>query len=106
MPGTWEVGGPYPGVSVVVMVDGGTGWPDPTPPVYEPVCIIDSRTDGEPDEMALADAHLIVAAKNLYRELESLVSRVRQAADGGDPASVVETGAAEELLKKARGETP
>lgn len=52
------------------------------------------------------DAPLIGTAPALYRELESLVRRVRQAADGGDPASVIDTTEAEDLLAKARGETP
>lgn len=50
--GPWEVGGPYPGTSVITMVDGGQGWPEPEPPIYEPICVLDQRTEGEPNKAA------------------------------------------------------
>lgn len=61
-PGPWEVGGPFPGVSVIVCVDGGCGGESPEPPTYEPIATLDQRTTGEPSQQTLADARLIAAA--------------------------------------------
>ncbi len=72
-PGPWEVGGPYPGVSVIVCTDPGVSQgPDPEPPVYDPICILDSRIDGEPDPRTVADARLIAAAPDLLAALKGL----------------------------------
>jgi len=69
-PGPWEVGGPYPGVSVIVCLDAGNAsGPDPEPPTYEPICILDQRTEGQQNEQALADARLIAAAPDLLAAL-------------------------------------
>jgi hypothetical protein len=73
-PAPWIVAGPYPSVSVVVCVDGGSGYPDPHPPSYEPVCIVDQRTEGEPSALALADARLIAAAPDLLASLLEIVA--------------------------------
>ena len=64
-PGPWVVGGPYPGTSVCVVVDGGCGGEYPEPPVWEPICILDQRTEGEPNQQAQANARLIAAAPDL-----------------------------------------
>lgn len=69
-PGPWEVGGPYPGVSVIVCVDGGCGGDAPEPPLYEPICIVDSRKTGEQSAQALADARLIAAAPEMLEALK------------------------------------
>jgi len=63
-PGPWEVGGPYPGTSVIVCIDGGScGWGEaPEPPAYEPICILDQRTEGVPNEQARLNAAFIAAA--------------------------------------------
>ncbi len=76
-PGPWEVGGPYPSVSVIYCVDPGCGGPDAEPPFYEPICIL-----GEPDaahrEQCLADASLIAAAPDLLAALEHAKKVIRQ----------------------------
>lgn len=43
--GPWEIGGPSPSVSVLVLVDGGHGFPEPEPPIWEPVCICHQSQD-------------------------------------------------------------
>jgi hypothetical protein len=58
-PGPWDVGGPYPSTSVIVMVDPGTF---DEPAAYDAVCIIDRKLEGEPDPQARADANLIAHA--------------------------------------------
>lgn len=72
--GPWEVGGPYPGVSVIFMADAGYGGPDggAEPPRYEAICIVDGRTEGEQSPEALANAHLIAQAPRMYRALEDI----------------------------------
>ncbi len=61
----WEVGGPYPGVSVIYCVDGGCTHPDHAePPQYEPACIIDQNIRGEQNPEALSIAERIVAEHN------------------------------------------
>lgn len=69
-PGPWEVGGPYPSTSVIACVDVGCGWPDPQPPCYEPICILDQRIEGEQNQQAQANARLIAAAPDLYSALQ------------------------------------
>lgn len=61
---SWEVGGPYPGTSVIYMTDAGCGWPEPEPPAYEPICVLDQRIEGEPNKEARAIAARIVAEHN------------------------------------------
>jgi len=63
-PAPWEVGGPYPGTSIIRMTGPGVGWPEPEPPEYDAVAVIDGRTEGEPNTVARADAALIVALRN------------------------------------------
>lgn len=43
----WEVGGPYPAVSVIYLVADGCGPPDPEPPVYEAICQLWPNDQGE-----------------------------------------------------------
>lgn len=74
-PGPWEVGGPYPGVSVIVCVDGGRGGPDPEPPTYEPIAILDQRKNGEQSKQALVDARLIAAAPELLAACKALLDK-------------------------------
>jgi hypothetical protein len=64
----WEVGGPYPGTSVIVCIDPGCGGPDAEPPAYDAVCILDQRIEGEPNKQARADAVIIAAARNALVE--------------------------------------
>lgn len=67
-PGPWEVGGPYPSVTVITMVDAGRDWPEPEPPQYEPVCYVHDGAptyDKPPPPVALANARLIAAAPDL-----------------------------------------
>lgn len=68
-PGPWEVGGPYPSVSVIVCIDAGCGWPNPEPSAYEAICILDQRTEGVPSEQAVANAEFIVRACNAHEDL-------------------------------------
>jgi hypothetical protein len=80
--GPWERGGPYPGTSVIVCVDGGSWGDCPEPPAYEPVCIIDQRQEGESNPIAVAVADFIAAAHNicpsLLAELDALRARVEK----------------------------
>ncbi|MDD4888667.1 MAG: hypothetical protein PHU85_01960 [Phycisphaerae bacterium] len=90
--GTWEVGGPWPEVTVIVMVDGGCGGECPEPPLYEPVCVVYDCVDDyntSPPEQAVADATFISAARAAVPELCDEVERLRavvatlpQTADG------------------------
>jgi hypothetical protein len=80
-PGEWLVGGPYPGTSVCVCVDPGVmSGPDAEPPHWEPVCILDQRTEGAPNPQAQAAAAFIAESRNqmpaLLRELSALRQRV------------------------------
>jgi hypothetical protein len=80
-PGEWLVGGPYPGTSVCVCVDPGVmSGPDAEPPHWEPVCILDQRTEGAPNPQAQAAADFIAESRNqmpaLLRELSALRQRV------------------------------
>lgn len=77
-PGPWVVGGPYPGTSVCVVVDGGCGGEYPEPPVWEPICILDQRTEGEPNQQAQANARLIAAAPELLAALKGLETAMVQ----------------------------
>jgi hypothetical protein len=76
-PGPWHVGGPHPGVSVVVCVDGGCGGDTPEPPAYEPICILDNRTCGDVNPEPLADAAGIVLLRNSASGLLDEVDRLR-----------------------------
>jgi hypothetical protein len=69
--GGWEVGGPFPAVSVIVCIDGGCGGEYPEPPCYECVCTIDEGREGatERNPLAVAIAEVIVASRNAFREL-------------------------------------
>lgn len=73
--GPWEVGGPYPSVSVIVMVDEGYGGPDggAEPPRYEAIAILDGRTEGEQNIEALANARLMAAAPELLDALRGFM---------------------------------
>jgi hypothetical protein len=65
--GHWELGGPYPTVTVIHMVDGGCGYPEPEPPIYAPVAYLyDCHRDYEtpPPEQAVNDAKAIALAHN------------------------------------------
>lgn len=64
-PGPWEVGGPFPSVSVIHCVDGGAGFPNPEPPTYYAICIVHQAIEGEQPKQALVDARLIAAAPEL-----------------------------------------
>lgn len=78
-----EVGGPYPSTSLIECVD--SGWssaPYPEPPEYEPIAMLDSRTEGEQNEMAQRDARLLAAAWNSYQRLA--------ARTGADPVALAE----------------
>jgi hypothetical protein len=73
--GTWLEGGPYPGTSVCVCIDPGSGFPDPEPPYWEPVCVLDQRTEGEPSPQAEADMRFIIAA---HKHVPSLAAEIRR----------------------------
>lgn len=77
-PGPWLVGGPYPGTSVCIEVDSGCGGPYPEPPVWEPICILDQRTEGEPNPQAVANANLIAAAPELLEALHNLLDGIER----------------------------
>jgi len=66
-PGPWEVGGPFPRLTVIYCEDQGQGFPDPEPPMYG--CIADLGTRDpettDPDDESLANARLIAAAPEL-----------------------------------------
>ena len=73
-PGPWDVGGPHPSTSVIVMVDPGTF---DEPAAYDAVCVIDRRLDGEPDPQARADANLIAHAPSWLAALCDNTDRLR-----------------------------
>lgn len=73
----WEVGGPYPRVSVIKVVSYGSASPvEPEPPTSERLCAMDDSGDGTRSEQALADAELIVRAVNSH---DALVAAVQAA---------------------------
>lgn len=76
--GPWEVGGPYPGASVVVETSRAIGWPEPAPAEHEAIAILDSRTSGEPDPVAGANRDLIAAYRTLCPAFAREVRRVRE----------------------------
>lgn len=84
----WEVGGPHPGTSVIVCVDGGTGFPDPSPPAYEAIALLDISTEGEPNAVSQANAAYIVAACNACPALVAEVTRLRAELAGRTPGPV------------------
>jgi hypothetical protein len=61
--GPWLIGGPYPGASVCVQVDSGSGWPHPEPPVWDCIATLDDRREGEPNPLAQSDADFIAHAR-------------------------------------------
>ena len=69
----WEVGGPYPGVSVCYCAEPGSGFPDPAPPRYEPIAVLDSATEGEQNKTTLAVAEFIVTACNNHAALVAVL---------------------------------
>jgi hypothetical protein len=78
--GPWMVGGPYPGVSVIVCVDGGSAGDSPEPAAYEAVAILDSRVEGQPNPEIVANARLIAAAPDFYREATRVVEWIERLA--------------------------
>ena len=76
-PGQWQIGGPYPAVSVVVCADPGSTHPEHAePPTYEPVAILsDAPVVGKHFEQAMNDASFIANAKDdiewLLKQLEA-----------------------------------
>lgn len=79
--GDWETGGPYPSVSVITCVDGGSWGECPEPPVYEPICQIhtDSRPDAPPPpESAVLLARFIAALRNHARDLIEAARRCEE----------------------------
>ena len=80
-PGEWEVGGPYPTTTVIVCVDGGQGWPEPEPPAFECVALIDRRIEGDPHPQAQADSAAIVIAVNNFEPLIALCKQLTRQRD-------------------------
>jgi hypothetical protein len=83
-PGPWELGGPFPTVTVITCVDVGRGWPDPEPPIYEPVAFTHQAIDFDkpPPANSVSDAEVIAAARNaLPRLLAELTRRRTQQRD-------------------------
>lgn len=73
----WERGGPYPSVSVITMIDGGSGWPEPEPPSYELVCQIHCGGpdyDKPPPQVSVDTAEFIAHAR---QDVPRLVAEVR-----------------------------
>lgn len=98
-PGPYEVGGPYPGTSVIVCIDGGSTHPDHAePPTYEAVAILDQRIEGTPDPESQANASGIVWLRNHADELLAAAERGLAYA-AGPPAEVV--AGAKDLLEAA-----
>jgi hypothetical protein len=71
-PGPWHVLGPWPSVHVGPMVDPGCGFPDPEPPMYEPVCCLYESEDykTEPPAEVKANAKLIAASPEMLAAIE------------------------------------
>lgn len=100
-PGPWEVGGPYPAVSVIYCVEAPRADPDnPDPGHYEAICLLDSRADGEPNPQALIDARLIAAAPDMLAVLERFWDL---ACREGDFDSETDWAAVKAAVEKARG---
>ena len=78
--GPWEVGGPFPGTTVVRCIDRGIG--DAEPPCFEKLADLNRILSGPPDVRAEADAAGIVALRNaapaLLDEVEALQAEVRK----------------------------
>ncbi len=79
-PTPWEVGGPYPSVTIIRMVNPGSGFPDPSPPEYECVCWLDQRTEGERNPEVVALAERICVAVNAH---DALVAALKLRQDRG-----------------------
>jgi hypothetical protein len=106
-PGPWEVGGPYPSVTVIAMVDPGCGWPEPEPPQYEPICYVHDGAPGHdkpPPPVALANARLIAAAPDLLAACQSLIGRFFVGGILSDELIRDETDAIRAAIAKATGE--
>jgi hypothetical protein len=64
--GPWERGGPYPSVSVIVVVDPGSGWPDPTPAHCESIAMLHQSQEGTPPPVVIANADFIAASRTRW----------------------------------------
>jgi hypothetical protein len=77
--GGWEVGGPFPAVSIIVCVDPGIcSGPDAEPPCYDSVCSVDIGIQGAKhlNKVSIQIAELIVvcreSAPRMAREIREL----------------------------------
>lgn len=82
--GDWELGGPYPSVSVITCVDAGCGdgfGECPEPPSYEPICLIHTVNESDappPPPAAVLLAEFIAALRNAARDLIVAAERVAE----------------------------
>lgn len=85
--GRWEVGGPWPSVSVIYCVDGGSSgmYDAPEPPTYAPICLIHQSRDftTPPPLSAIAAAEVIADIFNAFEALaEEVLESRKEKSDG------------------------
>lgn len=78
--GMWEVGGPYPEVSLIYLEHSSTGGDSPAPPVYEPIAtFFEANGLSTPDPIAQRDAAYAARACSNFPALVRILQKIVEA---------------------------